>query len=196
MYKLEQIPGKFSRAQKPVITQVDRIKKYHPADPVVTPPRHFKGNLTFDEIALEHIKFDQKKDLKLPADKDARLDQETEVEAQAPWLPKQKARIQRPTNKTNRAPCMPLKDYATSKLQQVAGNVANNAGRAKMRASLPAPQLTRTRAKQAPRVAAMSRISCQRAEEGYEHGVEMYDQDVYDPYIHHRYTLNSYQVKD
>ena len=24
----------------------------------------------------------------------------------------------------------------------------------------------------------------------------MYDQDVYDPYIHHRYTLNSYQVKD
>ena len=65
---------------------------------MVTPPRHFKGNLTFDEIALEHIKFDKKKDLKLPAGKDARLDQETEVVAQAPWLPKQKARIPRLTN--------------------------------------------------------------------------------------------------
>ena len=154
--------------------------------------------MIFDEIALEHIKFDKKKDLKLPAGKDARLDQETEVVAQAPWLPKQKARISRPTNKTNRAPRMLLKNYATSKLQQAADNAANRAARAKMHPSLPAPPLTRARAKQAavPRVAAMSRISRQRAEEGFEHGVEMYDQDVYDPYIHHRYTLNSYQVKD
>ena len=37
-YKLEQIPGKFSQSQKPVVTQVDRIKKYLPADLLVTPP--------------------------------------------------------------------------------------------------------------------------------------------------------------
>ena len=93
---------------------------------------------------------------------------------------------------------MPLKNYATSKLQHAADGAANCAARAKMRPSLPAPPLARARAKQAaaPRVAAMSRISRQRAEEGFEHGVEMYDPDVYDPYIHHRYTLNSYQVKD
>ena len=86
---------------------------------------------------------------------------------------------------------MPLTNYATIKLQQAADRAANCAARAKLRPSLPAPPLTRARAKQAaaPKVAAMSRISRQRAEEGFEHGVEMHDQDVYDPYIHHRYTL-------
>ena len=107
MYKLEQIPGKFSCAQKPVITQVDRIKKYLPSDPIVTPPSTFKGNLTFDDSDLEYIKFDQKKDLKLNDDKDAQLDQETGVVAQAPWLPRIKHASHGQTCITAQRACLP-----------------------------------------------------------------------------------------
>ena len=107
-FKLEQIPGKFSQSQKPVITQIDWIKKFYPSDPLVTPPPNFEDNLIFDEIALEYIKFDQKKDLGLPADKDAHLDQETEVVMQAPWLPTEKANIPCRAPKTERAKRMPL----------------------------------------------------------------------------------------
>ena len=49
---------------------MDRIRKYFEADPLVTPPPNFDGNLKFGDLDLEHIKFDNKKDLRLNPDKD------------------------------------------------------------------------------------------------------------------------------
>ena len=60
-YKLEQIPGKFSQSQKPVVAQVDWIKKYYQSDPLVTLPPNFDGNLRCNDPDLETLHLTIKK---------------------------------------------------------------------------------------------------------------------------------------
>merc|ERR1712243_400290 len=54
--------------------------------------------------------------------------------------------------------------------------------------ALPAPPLTRARAKlaAAPTLSSMSTYKSRRADDGFEHGEALYDENTYDPYIHHR----------
>ena len=186
-YKLERIPGKFGHPQKPVVTQVDRMKKFLPADPVVTPPRNFDGNLKFGDPDLEYIKFDNKKDLKLPHDKNAIIDQETEVcLKQPPWQPRQKEKLPRPARRRSASSRkIPLKKVPNVRLERLAKEAAIR----KRAVALSAPPLTRARAKQAavPTLSAMSMQTPRRANDGFEHGKALYDEDIYDPYIHHRY---------
>ena len=191
-YKLEETPGKFSQPQKQVVTQVDRIKQYLPTDPVVTPPRNFDGNLELGDPDLEYIKFDNKKDLKLPQDKDALIDQETEVcIQQPPWQPRQAAKLPLParhdkaqTRKT------PLKKVPNARLERLKRKAAQQAATRKPADALPAPPLTRARAKlaAAPTLSSMSTYKSRRADDGFEHGEALYDENTYDPYIHHRYN--------
>ena len=124
------------------LAEVDRIKKYYEADPLVTPSPNFDGNLKFNDPDLEYIKFDNKKDLRLKPDKDKNyIVQETEVVTrQASWLPPQEH-----LPSTNSQPAMlkriPLSKVANMKLQRAARQAQHQAGCAKQTVSLPAPPL-------------------------------------------------------
>jgi hypothetical protein len=191
-YKLEETPGKFSQPQKQVVTQVDRIKQYLPTDPVVTPPRNFDGNLELGDPDLEYIKFDNKKDLKLPQDKNALIDQETEVcIQQPPWQPRQAAQLPPPASHDKpRTRKIPLKRVPNARLERLKRKAALQAAARKSAGALPAPPLTRARAKlaAAPTLSSMSTYKSRRADDGFEHGEALYDENTYDPYIHHRYN--------
>ena len=175
-----------------MVTQIDRIKQYLPTDPVVTPPRNFDGNLELGDPDLEYIKFDNKKDLKLPQDKDALIDQETEVcIQQPPWQPRQAAQLPPPASHDKpRTRKIPLKRVPNARLERLKRKAALQAAARKSAGALPAPPLTRARAKlaAAPTLSSMSTYKSRRADDGFEHGEALYDENTYDPYIHHRYN--------
>ena len=53
-YRVEPIPGYFVGSFKPQVVQVDRIKIYHPKDPVVAPPLSFTGEVSDADPNIEN----------------------------------------------------------------------------------------------------------------------------------------------
>ena len=83
-----------------------------------------------------------------------------------------------------------MKKVPTARLERLTRKAAQQAAVRKQADALPAPPLTRARAKlaAAPTLSSMLMYKPRRADDGFEHGEALYDEETYDPYIHHRYN--------
>ena len=53
-YRVSPIEGQFAGSFKPLTVQVDRIKKYVPGEPAVSPPPNFTGDVSNADLNIEH----------------------------------------------------------------------------------------------------------------------------------------------
>ena len=149
-YRIEPIPGKFVGSFQPLTVQVDRIKTYHQNSPVVTPPPTFTGRVSNANLNVEQNVIDPvpmpthyKKAL---ARADPPEDEGGILDAKPPWQSHLPDNVTMPNKEgvwpePKKPAKIPLKDYKAIK-EKRRQQAAKFTG-------LPAPPLTRARAKQA-----------------------------------------------
>ena len=194
-YRIHPIEGKFAGSYKPLTVQVDRIKMYHPTDPVVTPPVNFTGEVPNHDLNLEHYIVD-------PPDTPAHVKKALEkanqpiqdeggtLQAKPPWQSHLKDNLTMPNEKGT----WPIPQNQSPK---------SSKKRSRKFTGLPAPPLTRSRAKLLQNEShSIESIFCSVEDQlADDYPIDentlpknlQLDEDIHpnDPFIYHRYFLQS-----
>ena len=198
-YRIHPIEGKFVGSYKPLTVQVDRIKMYHPTDPVVTPPANFTGEVPDHDPNLEHYIVDPPS---TPAHVKKALekaeqpiqDEDTIPKATPPWQSHLKDHLTMP-NEGGTWPISQNKNNPEFKQKNPRRKIS------KKFTGLPAPPLTRARAKAEKgqnQTNSIESIFCaveDQLVEDYPRDEHMLPENFYlgedihpnDPFIYHRY---------